>query len=82
MPIQTLHLEQERQNLEEERQQIAQIRKSIDQQRLDLEAREAKLNEKLNEIEPLIPILTNINSSSQIHALFLLKHLCSYTRLC
>jgi plastocyanin len=27
-------------------------------------------------------ILTNINSSSQIHALFLLKHLCSYTRLC
>jgi uncharacterized membrane protein len=27
-------------------------------------------------------ILTNINSSSQIHALFLLKDLCSYTRLC
>ena len=36
--------------------------------------------EKLTTILQII--LTNINSSSQIHVLFLLKHLCSCTKLC
>jgi len=36
----------------------------------------------LNDPLLALSILTNINSSSQIHVLFLLQHLCSCTKLC